>query len=252
MYAINLDEFQDKGDRKKALIISAASITVLLILTYFITFSVHPAVPVDIPPLNSDEVIEEFMLDNAEVLKTSEGGGGGGTPSDAPLDEPKAQSREYLTSTNSDTKVFSGHSQNHNSDHGTNQSSTTSQSDNPFASGGQGGKEGAGKGPFGGIGNGGEGEDGPGNGSGGGTRIRLNDPVLPQYNTNFDSKVYLQLTINGNGEVVNAKCIKSKTTCSDQSIINDVIRNVIKQTKYKKDPTTALAITYLTVDIDAQ
>ena len=252
MHILNLEEFVDKTDRKKAIIIAASSLTFLLLLTYFITFNISPAVPDDLPPIKSDEVIEEFMLDNAEILTTSEGGGGGGTPSDAPIDEPKEQTREFLTSSQSETSVNSGKSQNQNSDKSNNPSSTSTKSDNPFASGGTGGKEGAGKGPFGGVGNGGDGEDGSGSGSGGGTRIRLNDPVLPQYNTNFDSKVYLQLTINGNGEVVNAKCIKSKTTCSDQSIINDVVKQVIKQVKYKKDPTTALAITYLTVNIDAQ
>lgn len=252
MHILNLDEFVDKTDRKKAVIIAASSLTFLLILTYFITFHISPAVPEDLPPIKSDEVIEEFMLDNAEILTTSEGGGGGGTPSDSPIDEPKEQTREFLTSSQSETSVNSGKSQNQNSDKSNNPSSTSTKSDNPFASGGTGGKEGAGKGPFGGVGNGGDGEDGSGSGSGGGTRIRLNDPILPQYNTNFDSKVYLQLTINGNGEVINAKCIKSKTTCNDQTIINDVVKQVIKQVKYKKDPTTALAITYLTITVDAQ
>ena len=251
MYALNLDDFEDKGERKKAVIIASSLLVFFLIISYFITFHIKPAIPVDLPPLNSDEVVEEFMIDNVE-LTSEDGGGGGGTPSDAPIDEPKEQTREYLTSNESDFKVNSGKSQNQNSDNSNNTSSTSTQSNDPFASGGTGGKEGAGKGAFGGVGNGGDG-DGPGNGgSGGGTRVRLNDPVLPKYNTNFDSKVYLQLTINGNGEVMNAKCIKSKSTCSDPSIINDVIRQVIRQVKYKKDPSTALAITYITLNIDAQ
>ncbi len=251
MHVLNLDDFEDKGERKKAVIIASSSIVAFLILTYFITFHIKPAIPVDLPPLNSDEVVEEFMIDNVE-LTSEDGGGGGGTPSNSPIDEPKEQTREYLTSNESDIKVNSGKSQNQNSDNSNNPSSTSTQSDNPFASGGTGGKEGAGKGKFGGVGNGGNGEDGPGTGGGGGTRVRLNDPTLPQYNTQYDSKVYLQLTINGNGEVINAKCIKSKSTCSDQSIINDVIRQVMKQVKYKKDPNTALAITYITLNIDAQ
>jgi hypothetical protein len=98
MHILNLDEFVDKTDRKKAIIIAASSLTFLLLLTYFITFNISPAVPDDLPPIKSDEVIEEFMLDNAEILTTSEGGGGGGTPSDAPIDEPKEQTREFLTS----------------------------------------------------------------------------------------------------------------------------------------------------------
>jgi len=252
MHVLNLDDFEDKVERKKAVIIAASSIVVFLIVSYFVTFHIKPAIPVDLPPLNSDEVIEEFMIDNVE-LTSEDGGGGGGTPSNSPIDEPKEQTREYLTSNESDIKVNSGKSQNQNSDSSKNKTSTSTQAQNYFnPSGGTGGKEGAGKGKFGGVGNGGEGENGPGAGGGGGTRVRLNDPTLPQYNTQYDSKVYLQLTINGNGEVVNAKCIKSKSTCSDQSIINDVIRQVIKQVKYKKDPNTALAITYITLNIDAQ
>lgn len=252
MHVLNLNDFEDKGERKKALMIASSSIVVFLILTYFITFHIKPAIPVDLPPLNSDEVVEEFMIDNVE-LTSEDGGGGGGTPSDAPIDEPKEQTREYLTTNDSPFEVNSGKSQNQNSDSSKNKTSTSTQAKNYFnTSGGTGGKEGAGKGKFGGIGNGGNGEDGPGTGEGGGTRVRMNDPVLPQYKTEFDSKVYLQLTINGNGEVVNAKCIKSKSTCSDPSIINDVIRQVIKQVKYKKDPNTALAITYITLNIDAQ
>jgi hypothetical protein len=250
MHALNLDEFQDKSDRKKAVIVSSVSLVLFLLISYFITFHIQPAVPVDLPPLNSDEVVEEFMIDNVELTR-EDGGGGGGTPSKAPIDEPKEQTREYLTSSNSDVKVNSGKSQNQNSDNSNNTSSTSTQSNNPFASGGTGGNEGAGKGKFGGVGNGGNGEDGPGTGGGGGTRVRLNDPVLPEYEINYASQVYLQLNINGNGEVVNAKCIKSKSTCSDQKIIDDVIRQVIKQVKYKKDPSTALAITYITLNIRA-
>jgi len=242
MHVFNLDDFEDKVERKKAVIIAFSSIVAFLILSYFITFHIKPAIPVDLPPLNSDEVVEEFMIDNVE-LTSEDGGGGGGTPSNSPIDEPKEQTREFLTSNDSDFKVNSGKSQNQNSDSSKNKTSTSTQAPNYFnPSGGTGGKEGAGKGAFGGIGTGG----------GGGTRVRMNDPVLPQYKTEFDSKVYLQLTINGNGEVVNAKCIKSKSTCSDPSIINDVIRQVIKQVKYKKDPNTALAITYITLNIDAQ
>jgi len=50
---------------------------------------------------------------------------------------------------------------------------------------------------------------------------------------------------------VNAECIKDKTTTDDQTIINDLIRQVIRQVKYKKDPEGKLAYCYLTVKVNA-
>jgi antitoxin component YwqK of YwqJK toxin-antitoxin module len=123
-------------------------------------------------------------------------------------------------------------------------------SDNPFSRGGTGGA-GNGSGSVE-SGNGSKSGNGSSSDGGGRMRVRLNDPVLPQYETAFDSKIYLLLTINGNGDVVDAKCIQSKTTCSDSSIINDVIRQIKKQVKYSKDPITEEAITYITINIDSQ
>lgn len=83
-------------------------------------------------------------------------------------------------------------------------------------------------------------------------RIQINDPILPTYNTDVDLKVHLKLTVDGEGNVLSAICIKSKTTTTDQTIINDVIREVKKQVKYKKDPEGKLAYCYLTVKINAK
>lgn len=116
---------------------------------------------------------------------------------------------------------------------------------NPF---GDGGNDGGirGSGPF--DGNGSK-VDTLGDGK---NRIRINDPQLPQYNTDVDLQVHLKLTINGYGDVVNAVCIKSKTTTDNQTIINDLIRQVIRQVKYEKDPEGRSAYCYLTVKIKAQ
>ena len=94
---------------------------------------------------------------------------------------------------------------------------------------------------------------GEGDGFGDGkSRIRINDPILPKYNTDVDLKIHLKLTVTGDGTVTTAVCIKSKTTTTDQTIINDVIRQVIKQVKYKKDPEGRPAYCYLTVKVNAQ
>ena len=76
--------------------------------------------------------------------------------------------------------------------------------------------------------------------------------MLPKYNTDVDLKIHLKLTVSGDGGVSTAVCIKSKTTTTDQSIINDVIRQVIRQVKYKKDPEGRPAYCYLTVKVNAQ
>ena len=120
-------------------------------------------------------------------------------------------------------------------------------SENPF---GDGGGNGEGNGPFDGNGKGTSGEgDGFGDGK---SRIRINDPIFPKYNTDVDLKIHLKLTVSGDGAVSTAVCIKSKTTTTDQTIINDVIRQVIRQVKYKKDPEGRPAYCYLTVKVNAQ
>jgi antitoxin component YwqK of YwqJK toxin-antitoxin module len=124
---------------------------------------------------------------------------------------------------------------------------------NPFGDGGNGGGKGGGNDLYDGNGRGTGGEgDGEGDGFGDGkSRIRINNPVFPKYNTDVDLKIHLKLTVSGDGDVSTAVCIKSKTTTTDQTIINDVIREVIKQVKYKKDPEGRPSYCFLTVKINA-
>jgi uncharacterized protein (TIGR02145 family) len=113
-----------------------------------------------------------------------------------------------------------------------------------------GGKNGSGNGSFGtGNSNGGDGGLGKGDGI---ARLRISNVSLPQYEIDYDVTIHLQLTINENGEVVAAKCIKSKTTCTDQRIINQVINEVMKQVKYKKEIGAGLVYNFYTVKILAK
>jgi hypothetical protein len=68
--------------------------------------------------------------------------------------------------------------------------------------------------------------------------------------TDTDVTIYLKLTINENGDVVSAKSITSKTTTTNEVLINKVISEVIKQVKYIEDPGTSLALAYYTVKIE--
>lgn len=240
-------------DQQIALVASFLSITLLLVVSYFITFSIYAPVPKDIPPFKSDEVIQALSIPEKYLeLKTDGGLSGGGTASNDKLDTPKEQVQQIIAGNNNiNVKVNSGNSNKTNGNNTQNGPSTSHVGNNPFGSGGNGGGTGAGNGPFGGIG-GGEG-NGEGNGVGDGkNRIRMNDPKLPEYAIDFDSKINLKLTINANGDVVNASYIRSIGTTIDLKIINEVIREVIKQVHYKKDKDAGLAITYLTVSLHAR
>ena len=155
------------------------------------------------------------------------------------IDKPKEQIQEVITGKSERTSTKTGKSNKTNGNDANNEASTTVQNSDPFGSGGSGGKDGAGNGPF----------SGPGNSE---SRLRLNNAVLPKYDIDYDSNISLQLTINANGEVVAAKCITSKTTCSDQRIINQVIKEVIRQVRYKKEVGAGLEYTFYTVKILAK
>lgn len=248
MLALHYEEVQETNDRKVAIIASSVSLLLFIVIAIFTTFLVQPTVPEDIPPLKSDEVVEEFMIDNVKMMEES-GGQGGGTPSNDKVDVPKPQTEKYVTQHSSDTKVNSGQSNNNTANNSNNTSSTTQHSNNPFGTGGDGGGTGSGSG--GKFGNDqGSGGPGPGgNGSGAG-RVRLNDPKVDHIETNVNATIYLKLTINEDGNVVSASST-SKTTTTDQRIINQVISAVKSQVKYNKDEGAGLVSVYLTVKISA-
>ena len=128
---------------------------------------------------------------------------------------------------------------------------------NPFGTGGDGGGKGSGSGT--GFGDGGGSSIGPGSGghvSGGHVsaegRTRLNNPSVDHIETAVNVTIYLKMTINEAGEVVKATNLASKTTTTDQRIINQVISAVINQVRYSKDPGAGLVSVFLTVKVNAK
>lgn len=119
---------------------------------------------------------------------------------------------------------------------------------NPFGSGGSStnGGFGTGKGTENGM------NEGSGIGSGKTERKRLNDPNIDQIQTVENVVVHLKLTINENGEVVSASNISSKTTTTDQRLINQVISVVKREVKYNKEMGTGLVTVFLTVKLNAK
>lgn len=241
-------QIDESKDRKVGVITSGSTMLLMIIVLYFTTFFVSPPIPADVPPLKSDEVIEEFQIDNVEL--ESGGGSGSGTPSNDRVDAPKEQSQQYVTQASYNTHVFSGSSNNNTGHNATNTSSTTTQSNNPFGTGGDGGGNGSGSGT--GFGNdrgdGGEGTGGTGSGKG---RTRLNNLNTDHIQSSENATIYLTLTINADGKVVSAKSISSKTTTTDTRLINQFISAVKDQIKYNKDPGAGLVSVYFSAKLIA-
>ena len=244
MHTLEIQNTETKKDRKIALFWSIASILLFILITIIMRFTVKPPLPVDLPPLKSDEVIEMFEVDRTNVEVTNEAGSEGqqgGDPSDAPLSDPQPQTERVLAqNTPSETQVVSGNSNNHNTDNNTtNTSTSTSPSKNPFGSGGSGGGDKGGRGGTG-FGNDtgtGHGDGGPGSGSG---KLERAKRTLVSYPDKVDSdqsgSVVLQIMINAEGDVVKASVVSGRTTITDQRVINQVINNVKKQAKFNKIP----------------
>ena len=244
---ISSPQVADPKDVKAGLVSAVASIILLMILLFLITYQIADPPAQDVV-VSAEAVIDEILLKD---LKLESGSIGGGSPSNDRVDKPKEQIQEIITGKSKRSSDKSGKSNKTNGNDANNEASTTVQSQDPFGSGGSGGKNGAGNGPFSGPGNSDDGDGGIGKGNGE-SRLRISNANLPQYDIDYESNIHLQLTVNANGEVVAAKCIKSKTTCYDQRIINQVINEVMRQVKYKKENGAGLVYTFYTVKILAK
>lgn len=244
---ISSPQVADPKDVKAGLVSAVVAILLLMILLFLITYQIADPPAQDVV-VTAEAVIDEILLKD---LKLESGSIGGGSPSNDRVDKPKEQIQEIITGKSKRSSDKSGKSNKTNGNDANNEASTTVQSQDPFGSGGSGGKNGAGNGPFSGPGNSDDGDGGLGKGNGE-SRLRISNANLPQYDIDYESNIHLQLTVNANGEVVAAKCIKSKTTCSDQRIINQVVNEVMRQVKYKKENGAGLVYTFYTVKILAK
>lgn len=227
-------------DRRKGII--TAIFTLLLLLFYFMWATLEKADPPPQPPIVLAETIMPEEIDLRDFV--IDGGAASGTPTDDVVKPPTPQTQQVLTNNNSNTSTPTGQSNHTNANNSNNTSSTSQQSTNPFGSGGSNGGDGPG-GAF-------QGSDGPGvNGPGSGIeRKRQNDLVLDHLDFSERAIVSLTLTIDAQGNVVAATCNKSKTTTTNQIIINKVISEVKRQLKYNKDPGSPLTKVTLDVRID--
>ncbi len=235
-------------DVKKSRISTLFILAILLIIIKLSTVQMADPSPSDIPPVKTETTLEQLEL---EKLVVETGGSGSGTPSDDPIAEPRPQTQRVLTQrSNPNTQSTTGESRHNTAPNSNETSSTTQASNNPFGTGGDGGGKGSGSGsgPFGNDrGNDGDGPGGNGSGKG---RIRLNDPRVDHIETSINVNVHLKLTVNEDGQVISATST-SKTTTTDQRIINQVISAVKSQVKYNKDPGAGLVSMFLTVKVNA-
>lgn len=236
------------ADKRNGIIAAAITMALLFIYLYFTKVIMADPPPHEIP-MKTETVIDQLELEN---LKVETGGSGTGSPNTDPIDEPKPQTQQIITKPrNPRTNTNTGQSSHTTAPNSQNSSSTTHQSNDPFASGGSGGgNQGGSGGQFGS--DTGPGGTGPGGGGGSGAgRTRLNDPNVEHIETSVNITVNLKLTINEDGNVVGATNISSKTTTTDQRIINQVISAVKNQVKYNKNPGSGLTNVYLTVKLNA-
>ena len=238
---ISSPQVADPKDVKAGLVSAVASIILLMILLFLITYQIADPPAQDVV-VRAEAVIDEILLKD---LKLESGSIGGGSPSNDRVDKPKEQIQEIITGKSKRSSDKSGKSNK------TNGNDANNEATNPFRGDGNGGKNGTGQGAFDRTGDIDDGDGGLGKGNEE-IRLRISNANLPQYDIDYDSNIHLQLTVNANGEVVAAKSIKSKTTCSDQRIINQVINEVMRQVKYKKENGAGLVYTFYTVKILAK
>lgn len=236
----------NKKDEQIGIIASAVFLLIAFLILILLTYQVaDPAPePYTVPAMTS--------LENLEIkdLKVDMGGGSQGTPSDDPVSPPKPQTQQVLTKKdNPDTKVNSGKGSANTSPNSQNEATNSKKSDDPFGSGGS-SESGPGSGVFGkdNAGPAGKGPGGLGDGTG---RTRLNDPKVDDILSDENHRVHLQLTVNSDGLVVDARSIASKTTTTDQRIINQVIAAVKNQVRYNKKSSAGLEIVYETIRLNA-
>ena len=183
-----------------------------------------------------------------------EGGGGSGTPSNAPIDKPKPMVDKQNTIKESSTSVNSGQGNRTNSNNRTNTASSSNPS--PFSgTGGSGGgnQGGRGRGLGDDTGNGtGPGPDGNGQGENDTKRVLIKKPNTNNIQSDEACKIVLTVTVDAEGDVISAKDNRSKTNTSNTALINQVIALIKREAKYTSRAGARNWTTEITVNVKAQ
>ena len=90
---------------------------------------------------------------------------------------------------------------------------------------------------------------GPGYGTGGLSRKRINNMSVAGIQVDESATIHMKLTIDAKGNVVSASNIKSKTTTTNQVLINRILSAVKAQVKYNRAPGASLTNVFYTVKV---
>lgn len=219
-------------DKRVGIVASVVSMTVLIILLLLVTFEFSDPPPKD-PIVYAETVLpEEIVLEDLKI----EASGNSGTPTDDPIDEPKPQTQHTITNPDRPDKEPTGNSSNTNANNQTNTSSTPIQSNNPFGSGGNddhGGGMSHGDGDFNLEGDGGVGEGGSAK-----PRQLIKVPDWSSISRDISTKVTvtLNVTIDTKGNVVHSFVVQSKTTTSNNVLIQKIRNLVESQARFNTVP----------------
>jgi hypothetical protein len=238
----------DKKDQTKGIIAAVLIIAAIIIYLKFAFYLMADPPPKDYPVVTELNLPEELQLEKL-VIEGGSSGGGSGTPSDDKVTpKPEEQTEKIITKEEAKSSVDTGESNKTNATESKNEATTTVKSKNPFGSGGDGDLDGVGSGDVFGIDNGderGKGDfsgngnrNGIGNGNGKAREKRKIENGPDEFNSDKDGIVYLQVTINAEGDVIKVINLNSETTITDQRVINQVVSNVKSKVKYNKMPGT--------------
>lgn len=226
-----------KEDNRKGIIASLLYLGIAAFLLFFITYAEPdpPKVTIPIPITMADSGIEDFEISNA--------GGGSPSESETVTPDPQPNPEKQPTQEESSVTVPDG-----TGDSDSQSSSEAETESSPFSGNGTGG-EGEGTGP--GFGN----DEGPGSGpgdegQGSGGPVRINDlKSNPKTPNDQRCKIALKLTVDSRGAVVAASVVRANTSTTNQRLIDEVIKLVKKEVKYKENPGARNRTAYYTVSV---
>ena len=235
------------GDKRIGIVSAITLMAITFIILLLMTYEIPNPLP-EFHKMPAMAQVDQIVMKNLVV----EAGGGGGTPTDAPKGPDVPQTDKVLTNTTkpSVTKVPTGQSNHTNANNNTNNASTNNPSNDPFGGGGSGGGPGSGNGP--GFGNDSGSGSGPGTIGFGKGRSRLSNVNVDNISIETDAKIYYKLTVDAEGNVVDFSHYASKTTTTDQTLINKIGYEIKKQVKFSRSPGSPLVYQDYPITVKAQ
>ncbi len=246
--------FKEKDKRIGAI---SSLLVLLLTFTYLLltTFEVADPPPSEVP-LKMNLPISALNFENLKIENSSSSGGGKASNAKESIKNTTQTEKIITSKKQNDTQLKSGETTAKNETNPAKETTTKAPKSNPFSGGDQGTND------KGGVGIGNSKDTGPdlganglnnGRGKSGGDfkRIRLNDPYIDHIESDANYIIQLRVKIDEQGNVIDAQNT-SKTTTTNQIIINKVISATVSQVKYNKKPGAGVEEAYIVINIRAK